>query len=753
MDKQEATEHQAAPVSEAGPQRLSRLGRTDKYVLSNAQRLIYAPTHPRYVHKPGLWDEAHFYNHPIGPLVTLSIVNDRGVELPLKRTSTHWRPDRLLREFSDEDGVCLVSETARMMADDTIRITWTIQRKPGFENAVIWTAVGNGPHRDSDQGKPSNRPLKGQTHTNGFSCSLESTFETLHQPALTLSANWASQARTPSSAAVVASQGRRPEPRFDQTPFFDSFDGRLIGPGRVDAPETSSILFAGMHFDLNDDAETLSIDLALTCPAFQEPTSTQTGLDWSDFFDQSPSFLSSNPHFNAYFDYRLFGLRMNSIPGGTACIPHPAVCEGPGYFRAPITYSAQCHILETRWFSSGALAQGSLLNFIHNQQEDGRYIGYLGPSSLPGEFFYHANWGRILELDAVHPDASFLAVAYESLVRYVDFFDRERDPESSGLYDILNHYETGQEYMHRYVAVESSADLKHWGNVFRLKGVDVSVYLYQIKRALQEMATRAGLTEEAARWDMSAQKSGRAILDLMWDPESEMFSDIDPATGKRTGVKAAVCFYPYLTDLVDASHLPGLKAHLFNEAEFWTTYPVPSSSADDPFYNADGLWKGERKNCPWNGRVWPMTNSHVAEVLATCAARFDDDELRTRGAEFITKYIEMMFFDGDPARPNSFEHYHPENGRPSVFRGVDDYQHSWILDLIIRYVAGVSPTQSGVHLNPMPFELEHFDLNNIRIRGCTLSVSRKGTRCEARWNDDPVVSFDLGNPVFLAYPE
>ena len=51
-------------------------------------------------------------------------------------------------------------------------------------------------------------------------------------------------------------------------------------------------------------------------------------------------------------------------------------------------------------------------------------------------------------------------------------------------------------------------------------------------------------------------------------------------------------------------------------APSWTTYPVPSSSADDPFYNADGLWKGERKNCPWNGRVWPMTNSHIAEVLA-----------------------------------------------------------------------------------------------------------------------------------------
>jgi len=444
---------------------------------------------------------------------------------------------------------------------------------------------------------------------------------------------------------------------------------------------------------------------------------------------------------------------MNSIPGGTECIPFPAVCEGPGYFRAPITYSAQCHILETRWFKDPALARGSLLNFIHNQQPDGRYIGYLGPSSLPGEFFYHANWGRILELDAIHPDPAFLDTAYDSLIQYVDFFDQERDSESSGLYDILNHYETGQEYMHRYVAVESSADLKHWGNVFRLKGVDVSVYMYQIKQALAEMAFRKGLERDASRWTNSAQKTGKAILESMWDPEIQLFSDLDPATGKRTGVKAAVCFYPYLTDLIDETHLDGLKAHLFNPEEFWMPYPIPSSSADDAYYNADGLWKGERKNCPWNGRVWPMTNSHIAELLATCAYRFKDPELESRTVEFITKYIEMMFFDGDPKRPNSFEHYHPENGRPSIFRGVDDYQHSWILDLIIQYVAGVCPTQNGIRLNPFPFHLEHFELTNVCIRGFNLTVTRKGSHVSASWAGHPAISSTVGNPVFLAYPE
>ncbi|NIR43140.1 MAG: hypothetical protein GWN99_14470, partial [Gemmatimonadetes bacterium] len=92
-----------------------------------------------------------------------------------------------------------------------------------------------------------------------------------------------------------------------------------------------------------------------------------------------------------------------------------------------------------------------------------------------------------------------------------------------------------------------------------------------------------------------------------------MFSDLDPRTMRRTGLKAAVHFYPFFTDLVGPEHMEGLRRHLLSPGEFWTIYPVPSSSVDDPYYSPDAEWKGKRHNCPWNGRVWPMANSHVAE--------------------------------------------------------------------------------------------------------------------------------------------
>src|SRR5207302_5630308 len=130
-----------------------------------------------------------------------------------------------------------------------------------------------------------------------------------------------------------------------------------------------------------------------------------------------------------------------------------------------------------------------------------------------------------------------------------------------------------------------------------------------------------------------------------------MFFDVNPRTARPTSVKAAVCFYPYGTDLADARHVAGLERHLFEPAEFWTAYPVPSSSVDDPLFNPDAEWKGKRHNCPWNGRVWPMTNSHIIDALAR-VVRLHQGSWAGKLGHLIHQFARMMTFDGDPERPN-----------------------------------------------------------------------------------------------------
>jgi hypothetical protein len=156
---------------------------------------------------------------------------------------------------------------------------------------------------------------------------------------------------------------------------------------------------------------------------------------------------------------------------------------------------------------------------------------------------------------------------------------------------------------------------------------------------------------------------------------------------------------------------------------------------DDPYFNAEAEWKDRRMSCPWNGRVWPMTNSHVAEALARAGLTLDES-LKPPAAEFIHRFVKMMFYDGDPTRPNCFEHYNPFTGAPSMYRGIDDYQHSWVIDLIVKYVAGLQPDGSDtVRLNPLPFPVRRFALEGIRYRGKTLDIRWDSQEGYALWID------------------
>ncbi|HCV42405.1 MAG TPA: hypothetical protein DGH68_02905, partial [Bacteroidetes bacterium] len=551
------------------------------------------------------------------------------------------------------------------------------------------------------------------------------------------------------------------------TPFFEQFQkGRLSNKEKLHGVNSDGLLYIGIHSTIvlkPKEEERIIIALAaassihearqnLTLALELEDPIQLSEMNWNDHFSSVPYFECSDEYLTRYYWYRWYGLKLNTIATGEDNYSYPFVCEGIGYFRAPISYSAMCHMLENRWMHTPELAQGSLLTFIDNQREDGGFRGYIDVNYYRQEMFYHANWGNAaIQLDAIHPSPEFLQVAYEGLKKYAYYFDRERDEEISGLYDIDNHYETGQEYMHRYTVVNPNADQDNWGEVFRLKGVDVTVYIYELKRALSTMADKIGKTDEAELWNFEADKIKASVLERMWDPEQEMFFDVDPATGQRTKVKTATCFYPYLTDIVSELHLPGLKRHLFNPKEFWTKYPVPSSSADDKFFSAEPDWKGKRMNCPWNGRVWPMTNSHIAEALAHSAIRFSDGQLKKKAAEFITKFIQLMFFDGGPTKPNCFEHYNPLTGQPSIYRGIDDYQHSWVADLIIKYVCGVRPNENGTTIDPFPFGLKHALIEEVIAKGRRIKVEISGKRFSVWVDGTKFGESTIGRPITATF--
>ena len=136
----------------------------------------------------------------------------------------------------------------------------------------------------------------------------------------------------------------------------------------------------------------------------------------------------------------------------------------------------------------------------------------------------------------------------------------------------------------------------------------------------------------------------------------------------------------------------------------------------DPTYAPEGEWRDKRLNCPWSGRSWPMVNSHLVDAIAAAARALDDAELRAKAAEALRKAIELLFHDGDRSRPCCFEHYNPETRMPALYRGYDDYMHSWVVDLIMRHAVGVQPGEDDVDPLPLGIDLVCTDIPHPKGR-------------------------------------
>ncbi len=710
---------------------LELLRRTDKISLGGGRMVIWAPEFPLWAERPGFWDHAAFLEHKVEPLFTVTLLDSALREIPLTLQSRSWTPAALTQVYhSSSEGHeprslpaapwsteahLRVEEEKCLHPRDVLISTLTIanlreSRQP--LTLVLWTAQARGPEKDGpwiENVHIMNGCVQFTRRARGGGVVADSNIS------FVLGADL--EAASFSLNHSEWSTGRINHPRWELTPFYESITPqglpghlRLAGGPYENADNT--LLYMALAYPLQIEAGE-SASITFGCALAPEPEEAEGNFnealrplsgyksldariaalgtrrmprityhvrrarlpDWPVYFYGAPQFRCSDPYFERYFYYRLFGLKLNMVnTGGRFNLPWPVIFEGinTGWFRHQISYSSHALMREARWLARVA----------------------------PG------------------------------LMKYAAYYKAEHDRENSGLYDVRNQAETGQEYMSRYLFVDPEGD--RWGPL-RLKGVDATVYAYNLNRALAWIAGK--LSGDSAPYEREAEAISAALLEKMWDPERRFFFDVHPQTGERSAAMAAIGFYPFLTDIPGPEHLVALD-YLFDPEAFGTPYPLPATAVSDPAFSAFGEWKDRRHVCPWNGRAWLMTTSHVCQALAHTARRFPEmPELRQKPANLIKRYIRALFIDGDVERPCSFEYYNPLTGQQPFFRGTDDYMHSWVLDLILQFVVGLqpSPDSSVLTIDPLPFGLEHFKVDNVRVRGRVVGVRwRAGKGLEVR---------------------
>ena len=748
---------------------LLSLRRTDKHYLGSGGGLIFAPPHPRWLDYPGFWDGVQLFMQVLRPAFTFALLDSDGRELALARDGRVWTPDHL--ETTGWAGTVRLTER-RVVLARRVACEVTLEN-PGTRpiDAILaaWTVAESDRVRDRSRCRPVE---------NGVAFRASGTDAQARPHEIELDA-CLRMLPPPDATFILESQVGRGDavgPSWHVTPIRDLIRDAPALTTRIATgpPAGRTVLFFGLSRRVRLDPRrplvmTIALDVdhadaasrrasvSVTGIGEDRPAPTRIAVDpadptggrpdlarsleysrdaWRRFFAETPSLRSSDPFIERYFHYRWYGLRLNFIdPAGLYA--WPTCAEGTDFFHDAVSYSAWCHARELRWLPDPDRARGTIRTFLDRQRDDGSIPGILYVDGEHASASYFADWGgSVLAVHEVHPDRAFLEEARAPLCNYADFLDRTRDPDRTGLFRVLDPYETGQETMSRYTAVDASSDLHHFDYRLDLFGVDITVYMYRLRRALARMATTLGKLAEARIHDEAADRTASAVRARMWDAKAGLFFDVEPRSGSRTAVRAAVCFYPWMTDIAGEVHTAGIERNLLDPGSFRTPFPVPSTAVSDPTFDPDGFWKGVRQNCPWNGRVWPMANSHVAEALALQATTLAP-HLRRRAADFILRFVRMMFFDADPDRPNSFEHYSPITGRPCVWRGLDDYQHSWINDLIIRWIVGFRPAADGFIVDPLPAGIEYLALDGLTFRGRRVDIEIDGAAIRASVDGAP----------------
>jgi hypothetical protein len=720
---------------------LARLGRKDKWYLGGGKGAIYAPPFPKHLLAPGFWDECYLADVRLTRLFSALVTDADGRAIRFESYHKGWRPDRLTIMHYAGDVVirerrCVlpcnawVSELELVTAVRPLNVfMWSLQDVRPVGNGTPWQSLR------SCEVTPDSVAIRFETAWPEVLLPDRTAVEServagsrgMLDPLPVYLELGSSHERQ--SWTVNLAQRHDDSPLYETSVLPEKFrHGSLPGDFKlfVGTEPVEGMAHLVQHYTLDDKRPLqlvcgagLSADQARASleEAREDSAVDRSATAWRAYFASVPQFESSDPHLTNAYWYRWYGLRLNTVD--MQDLPHfrpdrkekfaPFVTEGIGFFRNFITYSAQAHLREVAWMHDPSLASGILDNLGKIQGQNGEFPGH-NYSCRPSRDFYHADFATgLLQLARLH-DLPGLLSYLKCLKTYANYFVKQRWRSSGAL--IFDQNETGQEYMSRYTFALADAD--QWKS-FRIVGVDATTYMLQIYRVLQELQPigddPGGPPQGEAR-DM-LRDLANALGDLL-DQDARFICDRQEKRSALSPARPATGFYPLMLNPVPMRQrmdsLEMVHRWLLNPDEFWLPAGFPATAKSDETFSAEGEWKEKRLNCPWNGRSWPMANSHIVDALAN-VARTLDPTLREKAGEALLKAIKLMFHNGDPMRPNSYEHYDPVTGIPALYRGYDDYMHSWIVDLILRHAVGVQPGQDEV--DPLPLDVDWITCTDI----------------------------------------
>ncbi|RPJ22845.1 MAG: hypothetical protein EHM33_22515 [Chloroflexi bacterium] len=247
-------------------------------------------------------------------------------------------------------------------------------------------------------------------------------------------------------------------------------------------------------------------------------------------------------------------------------------------------------------------------------------------------------------------DREFLDEIYEPVVRWNNWWFEQNDLDGNGLCEYHHPFSSGLD------------DSPLWDDGMPVESPDLNTYLYLQQESLAKMASVIGKEEDAEMWRERAETVAQRMIEVAWDAESGFFWA--RRNGSRVNVRTPFNLFPLVTGQMPPDISDRLVAHLTDERQFWSRYPVPSVAMDDPKYNPNQMWRGP---------TWVNVNYLLIEGLQRSGYPDLSRELRQRTLDLIC------------CRDDIYEYYHPVSGEnPPNAASMFGWSSAVFIDLAIQ---------------------------------------------------------------------
>jgi hypothetical protein len=510
----------------------------------------------------------------------------------------------------------------------------------------------------------------------------------------------------------------------------DLWDGLTLAPGE----SVDLIIVAAIGIADSDPWDSLAGKVAsLVSQTSDQLLKTQIEA-YQSWFDAVPHFSSSSPVLDRLYAYRWFLMRHTLARPGKAPLDGTVFYEGRSHkmsktpwnpvgweFSKLIPLSSPMHLIEARWHHDDSLCADLFRILESAQREDGQFDARtLNKIFHPyANFMGWASYQHALAKGLTGPLEAALPMLKRQVRGEVQFLATGGD----NLPIQQRHQLTGKEYQPSYWYFHDYPDDPFDPATYTsLKRVDRAIYQYLNACGVAALCRMAG-DSDAETFQTLAASIADDILKKQWDAETAFFYDLHHATDEKAMVRNIVGFYPYWAGLTGNEHLPGMLAALGPE-HFGTANPFPSVSPDCPAFQSGGSWKGHffkgRNGCMWDGPTWPYTNSIVIDAIGKIS-RNSSHAFDALFSRFFWSYALLHFQQRDGETPYLVEHYDSLSGEP--ISDEPDYNHSYLIDIIIRQIVGLDLGDGGeITVDPIDIGLSHFSLENVRVQGRLISI-------------------------------